>query len=84
MLTFGTVNRSSEKEIEKNSEIQDRFEVAKVLKEDAFWYIEQALRVFEDWCMENPGNGKFSLVDEALSFGPLSYLRKQVLCTPRK
>ena len=78
------MNRSSEKEIEKNGEIQDRFEVAKVLKEDAFWYIEQALRVFEDWCMETPGNGKFSFLDEALSFGPLSYLRKQVFCTPRK
>ncbi|OAP65101.1 hypothetical protein AYL99_01073 [Fonsecaea erecta] len=51
------VDSSSEKEIEKNSEILDRFEVAKVLKEDAIWYIEQALRVYQEWCTEVPGNG---------------------------
>jgi hypothetical protein len=56
MLVLGTVKSSSEKEIEKNSEIQDRFGVAKVLKEDAIWYTKQALNVYEEWCMKTPGN----------------------------
>lgn len=80
MLIVVTVNRSS-KEIEKNSEIQDRFEVAKILKEDAIWYIEQALRVYEEWCMEASGNSRFTLVDSALVFSSLSCLRKQIICT---
>lgn len=77
MLIGGTVGRSSEREIEKNNEIQDRFEVAKVLKEDAIWYIEQALRVYKEWCMETPGSSKFSLVNSALIFGHLVVLESK-------
>lgn len=58
-----------EEELEKNSEILDRFEVAKVLKEDAIWYIEQALTVYEEWCAEVPASSKLNLFTSCLNLG---------------